>query len=111
MQIEPGQYYTRRAWQPSKQSAVHVLTEHVDERDCPWQELEAFMTPEVKPQPMTAEMVMTSRLVGRVTRNGETIFESVPHVETIVSSNDSSDADGWDSDDEFVDESDGEIPF
>lgn len=107
MQIEAGQPYTRKVWRPEKSHQLHVLVEHQDERDCPWEEIESFITPAAQPVTMQVEMVLTNRLVGKVSRDGETIFETVSFVETRIAASEEDESDY----DVHHDTSNDEIPF
>lgn len=107
-QLEEGQAYRRRVWRPHRKQELVVMVEHDDERDCPWEEFELMMVGE----PVEVEvavgikMVISSRMVAKVAINGETVFQSIPYIETITAAIE---------DDELQDQSDDgsddDIPF
>ncbi len=110
--INVGEHYERRIYRTGRgrRSHLFVEVEHVHDRDCPYEELEA-MEAELWAEStvgVAIRLVITSRLVAKVARNGETIFIEEPCLEMRAEN----DTDRLDCEpDDGSDDSDDKIPF
>ncbi len=108
-----GERYERRVYRIGRSRHAQRLMieiEHVHDRDCPYEELEA-MEAELWAEStvgVAVTIVMTSRLVAKVAFNGETIFIEEPCLEMRTENS----ADPLDCElDDGSNDSDDEIPF
>jgi hypothetical protein len=108
-----GERYDRRVYRVGKSrhaKRLMVEVEHAYDRDCPYEELGA-MEAELRQKShveVAITMVMSSRLVAKLARNGDTIYETESYLEMRMENTSEPPDDAYPDDST---DSDDDIPF